>query len=119
MCRCEAGELGPHESLAARARGPGRYHSFPARRSSDLERSQAEAAFGPIESLDAYDAERAAIEARRVRTRSEEHTSELQSLRHLVCRLLPEKKKTSPVSCVSLEQPDGRGQGEPRGHVRW
>src|SRR5262245_64929780 len=27
-------------------------------------------------------------------TRSEEHTSELQSLRHLVCRLLLEKKKT-------------------------
>src|SRR5437899_9997178 len=27
------------------------------------------------------------------RTRSEEHTSELQSLRHLVCRLLLEKKK--------------------------
>src|SRR5438045_5536972 len=29
-------------------------------------------------------------------TRSEEHTSELQSLRHLVCRLLLEKKKTCP-----------------------
>src|SRR5262245_65943271 len=28
-----------------------------------------------------------------VRVRSEEHTSELQSLRHLVCRLLLEKKK--------------------------
>src|SRR5947199_3310410 len=28
------------------------------------------------------------------RCRSEEHTSELQSLRHLVCRLLLEKKKT-------------------------
>src|SRR5258705_9558896 len=28
-----------------------------------------------------------------IRTRSEEHTSELQSLRHLVCRLLLEKKK--------------------------
>src|ERR1035441_3975168 len=28
-----------------------------------------------------------------VRLRSEEHTSELQSLRHLVCRLLLEKKK--------------------------
>src|SRR5258705_6957458 len=28
-----------------------------------------------------------------VRHRSEEHTSELQSLRHLVCRLLLEKKK--------------------------
>src|SRR5258705_6993845 len=30
-----------------------------------------------------------------VKLRSEEHTSELQSLRHLVCRLLLEKKKTS------------------------
>src|SRR5437899_8467144 len=29
--------------------------------------------------------------------RSEEHTSELQSLRHLVCRLLLEKKKRHPV----------------------
>src|SRR5262245_62493128 len=29
----------------------------------------------------------------RGRQRSEEHTSELQSLRHLVCRLLLEKKK--------------------------
>src|SRR5258705_7193300 len=32
--------------------------------------------------------------ARRV-IRSEEHTSELQSLRHLVCRLLLEKKKNN------------------------
>src|SRR5437899_4574177 len=31
------------------------------------------------------------------RIRSEEHTSELQSLRHLVCRLLLEKKKVRPV----------------------
>src|SRR2546423_10529077 len=30
---------------------------------------------------------------RRARTRSEEHTSELQSLAYLVCRLLLEKKK--------------------------
>src|SRR5262245_65289579 len=30
--------------------------------------------------------------------RSEEHTSELQSLRHLVCRLLLEKKKTQKRS---------------------
>src|SRR5437899_9125121 len=29
--------------------------------------------------------------------RSEEHTSELQSLRHLVCRLLLEKKKRTTV----------------------
>src|SRR5436853_3066264 len=35
------------------------------------------------------------VEDRRrvARERSEEHTSELQSLRHLVCRLLLEKKK--------------------------
>src|SRR5258705_9027357 len=31
-----------------------------------------------------------------VALRSEEHTSELQSLRHLVCRLLLEKKKKIP-----------------------
>src|SRR5258705_10180864 len=30
-------------------------------------------------------------------SRSEEHTSELQSLRHLVCRLLLEKKKKNTV----------------------
>src|SRR2546423_7817816 len=42
-------------------------------------------AYGPymgIEGVDSYDA-----------TRSEEHTSELQSLAYLVCRLLLEKKK--------------------------
>src|SRR5260370_4787198 len=33
-------------------------------------------------------------------SRSEEHTSELQSHLNLVCRLLLEKKKTSTVSCV-------------------
>src|SRR5258705_1667930 len=32
--------------------------------------------------------------------RSEEHTSELQSLRHLVCRLLLEKKKKRPTAPV-------------------
>src|SRR5262245_63839501 len=42
--------------------------------------------------------------------RSEEHTSELQSLRHLVCRLLLEKKNkkigkrmTDGPSCESME----------------
>src|SRR2546425_6864174 len=33
------------------------------------------------------------LDARRVHPRSEEHTSELQSLAYLVCRLLLEKKK--------------------------
>src|SRR5205814_5914380 len=32
------------------------------------------------------------------RVRSEEHTSELQSLRHLVCRLLLEKKKDKEMA---------------------
>src|SRR2546422_6806218 len=35
--------------------------------------------------------------------RSEEHTSELQSRLHLVCRLLLEKKKNMK-SCIELEQ---------------
>src|ERR1039458_7915177 len=35
-----------------------------------------------------------------VRFRSEEHTSELQSLRHLVCRLLLEKKNLKIVDGV-------------------
>src|ERR1039458_10630852 len=34
--------------------------------------------------------------------RSEEHTSELQSLRHLVCRLLLEKKQLNSVQTTSL-----------------
>src|SRR5687767_15349452 len=51
-----------------------------------------------VELLDAY------LDARfsnAVRVRSEEHTSELQSLAYLVCRLLLEKKKwkASNVSC--------------------
>src|SRR5258705_3478390 len=42
--------------------------------------------------------------------RSEEHTSELQSLRHLVCRLLLEKKKKalSNTSCVILTEESDR-----------
>src|SRR2546422_7130443 len=34
-----------------------------------------------------------------VQKRSEEHTSELQSRLHLVCRLLLEKKKNSDIGC--------------------
>src|SRR5690349_24236697 len=37
--------------------------------------------------------DRAQSDGRAIRTRSEEHTSELQSRRELVCRLLLEKKK--------------------------
>src|SRR5262245_66327127 len=37
-------------------------------------------------------------------TRSEEHTSELQSLRHLVCRLLLEKKKKTGTRSTTKHQ---------------
>src|SRR5437899_4451878 len=37
-------------------------------------------------------------------TRSEEHTSELQSLRHLVCRLLLEKKKKTKTQRISKKR---------------
>src|SRR5947199_6306490 len=36
--------------------------------------------------------------------RSEEHTSELQSLRHLVCRLLLEKKKKFVVGASTFDK---------------
>src|SRR3989441_7530214 len=39
-------------------------------------------------------------------TRSEEHTSELQSLAYLVCRLLLEKKKTHRRFCRHTHQPN-------------
>src|SRR5262245_33681146 len=42
-----------------------------------------------------YDITTDPIDPPRFEARSEEHTSELQSLRHLVCRLLLEKKKKS------------------------
>src|SRR5262245_63960658 len=40
----------------------------------------------------------AAVRIQYPRFRSEEHTSELQSLRHLVCRLLLEKKKSKTIA---------------------
>src|SRR5437899_9114994 len=72
-------------------------HSFPTRRSSDLG-----AAFGPFGAarpsphharLCRFPGQRLERDDRGGGNRSEEHTSELQSLRHLVCRLLLEKKK--------------------------
>src|SRR5262245_64323483 len=91
--------LGHHRAL----------HSFPTRRSSDLLstwlwRPSATAhwrRFATSTSRSALCSRSIAIATasadcsccRRPTTRSEEHTSELQSLRHLVCRLLLEKKK--------------------------
>src|SRR2546422_4563427 len=44
-------------------------------------------------------------EASNPRTRSEEHTSELQSRLHLVCRLLLEKKKKSEAHATTPATP--------------
>src|SRR5438045_7801601 len=57
-------------------------YTFPTRRSSDLGRCAM-----------AHKLFVGGLPFSTSRTRSEEHTSELQSLRHLVCRLLLEKKK--------------------------
>src|SRR2546427_5013710 len=46
----------------------------------------------------------AALLAKAVDTRSEEHTSELQSQSNLVCRLLLEKKKTKENICDELNE---------------
>src|SRR5258708_19338473 len=46
----------------------------------------------------------AGLESRERLKRSEEHTSELQSPDHLVCRLLLEKKKTHSYSTLPLYQ---------------
>src|SRR5205814_9288507 len=95
--------------------GPGVIHCFPTRRSSDLGVSS------PTFSADGksirvlvaddrsvYPAEVSLADGKVTRliappivlsswdsARSEEHTSELQSLRHLVCRLLLEKRKNA------------------------
>src|SRR5438045_8469792 len=58
-------------------------HSFPTRRSSDLPTI-------PAHKSETRSPYRFSISS--ISNRSEEHTSELQSLRHLVCRLLLEKK---------------------------
>src|SRR5437870_8208669 len=64
-------------------------HSFPTRRSSDLSTGRRERIHpnARLHVCDLRDARLAHVE------RSEEHTSELQSRGHLVCRLLLEKKK--------------------------
>src|SRR5690625_6191349 len=78
-------------------------HSFPTRRSSDLQGGMPRDDAGQGALSGGHGAKRAvwprggcaAAGKARCAARSEEHTSELQSRGHLVCRLLLEKKKTS------------------------
>src|SRR5690348_17585474 len=74
--------------------------AYEAHRALVREKADAEAPLTQAErvikdALRAYDDEQARLaeEAQRQAERSEEHTSELQSPVHLVCRLLLEKKK--------------------------
>src|SRR5690349_24131473 len=72
-------------------------HSFPTRRSSDLE----VVAFAVVRTkghlADLGSQQRVLDNRYVVLARSEEHTSELQSRRDLVCRLLLEKKKLQRI----------------------
>src|SRR5438045_7393178 len=80
---------------------PYRLHSFPTRRSSDLTIMASKNALRTEELAVMFDTQHTlelteqavALDDEKYPQRSEEHTSELQSLRHLVCRLLLEKKK--------------------------
>src|SRR5690348_18024648 len=82
-------------------RRPPRSTPFPTRRSSDLVcdncGKEVEEAKGAVMRINFTDARRGSKQADLcdacAGTRSEEHTSELQSPVHLVCRLLLEKKK--------------------------
>src|SRR5438045_7499244 len=80
-------------------------HSFPTRRSSDLR-----AALGTIQRdggtiylSGTLDNANGNLNLNTVAGRSEEHTSELQSLRHLVCRLLLEKKKKKKKKTINIQ----------------
>src|SRR5438874_7897496 len=76
-------------------------HSFPTRRSSDLfpkktcRPSSANLSWASRPSFSFWKP-RPSWRKQKLRSRSEEHTSELQSRRDLVCRLLLEKKKQNP-----------------------
>src|SRR5205823_14519828 len=70
-------------------------HSFPTRRSSDLPAlSHCPGASSPGKMRQPHPLSPSPVTRRTPPRRSEEHTSELQSLAYLVCRLLLEKKKT-------------------------
>src|SRR5207253_5153630 len=78
-------------------------HSFPTRRSSDLRPSS-----GRLKKLDPGTGETPISLVSQTENRSEEHTSELQSRGHLVCRLLLEKKKNqdnSLAAALGFHQP--------------
>src|SRR2546422_3382489 len=87
--------LFPYTTLFRSAAGPAAHHLLQTSRRSTATRQGARTAFRRGWELHALD-------PGRKRRRSEEHTSELQSRLHLVCRLLLEKKKKRQNSDVDL-----------------
>src|SRR5205823_13905737 len=79
-------------------------HSFPTRRSSDLFSPGCGSSKRPKFMAAQYRPARAARcrNSASGEVRSEEHTSELQSLAYLVCRLLLEKKNLAPCTMSKL-----------------
>src|SRR5437763_6804787 len=80
-------------------------HSFPTRRSSDLPSPKIFVTRSLSSFEDASGASPVGLKSTSVgkRTRSEEHTSELQSPMYLVCRLLPEKKQNAAGASVRAQ----------------
>src|SRR5438093_10111956 len=83
-----------------------------------LFRSSRGRSVGPLRARGQGDPWTAGIRARIALTRSEEHTSELQSLTNLVCRLLLEKKKNAITLYVEEERNDKTGNIMTAGRVR-
>src|SRR5437899_7574045 len=75
------------------SRRPPRFTLFPYTTLFRSDKLGARVGAYPVQHVDAVELGKLEIE----QDRSEEHTSELQSLRHLVCRLLLEKKKSEQL----------------------
>src|SRR5205823_12169579 len=73
-------------------------HSFPTRRSSDLRDPGAKPGLHRAPGLGHLLVDQVERQVAEPGSRSEEHTSELQSLAYLVCRLLLEKKKKNYIT---------------------
>src|SRR5437870_6411277 len=111
LCRLQSANFYLFNSSAA----PREVHSFPTRRSSDLRHwpGDCDEYFRYKRNrVDSFLSNSFAIAAAPIGTsqrgcaRSEEHTSELQSRGHLVCRLLLEKKKEiTKVTALNEDKP--------------
>src|SRR5262249_61265515 len=104
--------LYPLHFFFQRSAHPRHSHSFPTRRSSDLEpefrrrhaddRDRTVVGFDRASDYVGVAAETPLPQTVAENDRSEEHTSELQSLTNLVCRLLLEKKKKKDIDTAGL-----------------